>query len=250
MDDKRLRIPAESMPNISRKPLPASIMEILTNDLLSGELKPGDRLPTETELAKKLGVGRNSVREAIKMLSAIGVVKVIRGSGIYIADSISSSALNPLILGLASDQGTSAELTRLRLLIDTGAAELALEQMQDMSLERLQKINTLLEEEGKKPERNHHQLRDLDLAFHMELYRISGNSLLAKIGEAIYTLFRASIEKTVEADPEGAYQNHQRIIDALKTRDVILVRKSVRDSLSFWMRHMTTGQEILQAKSK
>lgn len=246
MDNKKPKMPAKSMPNISRKPLPASIMEIITNDLLSGELRPGEKLPTEAELAQKLGVGRNSVREAIKMLSALGVLKVIRGSGIYVANSISSSVLNPLVLGLASEQGNSAELTRLRLLLDTGAAELALEQIQDMSITRLQEINTLLAEEGKKADRDFRRLRDLDLAFHRELYRISGNSLLAKIAEAIYALFYASIEKTVEADPEGAFRNHQRIIDALKTGDLNLVRKSVRDSLSFWMRHLTAGREILR----
>ena len=230
---------ADSLPNIGRETLPASIMNILTDYLLSGELKPGDKLPTEAELARKLGVGRNSVREAIKMLSAIGVVKAVRGSGIYIAKSISSSMLNPLVLGLVSEQGTSWELIRLRLFIDTAAAEMALEGMQDELLEGLEAINIQLEEEGNKSERDRHRLRDLDLAFHKELYRISGNSLLAKIGEAIYALFIASIEKTVEADPEGAFQNHKLIIGALKTRNLDQVRNSIKTSLSYWMQYLT-----------
>jgi GntR family transcriptional repressor for pyruvate dehydrogenase complex len=234
---------ADSLPYIGRDDLPASIMEILTNFLLSGELKPGDKLPTEVELAQKFGVGRNSVREAIKMLSSVGVVQAIRGSGIYIAKSVSASMLNPLILGLVFEQGTSHELIQLRLLLDIGAAEIALEHIQDNEIERLEAINLQLEEEGKKREHNQHRLRDIDLLFHGELYQISGNRLLAKVGEAIYKLFYASIEKTVEADPEGAYQSHKMIIDALKKKDPSLVRKSTKESLSYWMHYINTKQK-------
>ena len=57
----------------------STVVDLIMNYLLSGDLKPGDKLPTEHEFAKQLGVGRNSIREAIKMLSSIGVVKVKRG---------------------------------------------------------------------------------------------------------------------------------------------------------------------------
>ncbi|MBN1835938.1 MAG: FadR family transcriptional regulator [Spirochaetales bacterium] len=230
----------DSLPRIGRGTIPASIMEILTDYLLSGELKPGDKLPTEIDLARKLGVGRNSVREAIKMLSSVGVLEAIRGSGIYVAESVSASMLNPLILGLVFEQRTSGELIQLRLLLDTGAAEMALERIQDDEVDRLEAINLRLEREGKKADHDRHRLRDLDLSFHRELYRASGNRLLAKVGEAIYRLFYASIEKTVEADPEGAYKNHEKIIDALRKRDPRLVRESTRDSLSYWMQYLST----------
>jgi len=229
---------SDSLPYLGRNALPASIMEILTGYLLSGELKPGDRLPTENELAQKLGVGRNSVREAIKMLSAIGVIETARGSGIYIARSMSSAMLNPLVLSLVFEQGSSHELIQLRLALDTSAAEFAMERIQNGEIERLAAINEKLEEEGRKPQHERHQLRDLDLEFHKELYRLSGNRLLAKIGEAIYSLFLASIEKTVAADPEQAYRNHNMIIDALRTKDFGLVRKSTKDSLSYWMQYL------------
>lgn len=229
---------SETLPNIGRTTLPASIMEILTGYLLSGELKPGDRLPTENELAQKLGVGRNSVREAIKMLSAIGVVEIIRGSGIYIARSVSSAMLNPLILGLVFEQGSSQELIQLRLALETAAAEFVLDAIDTEGIECLAEINEQLKAEGEKPEHAQGRLRDLDLEFHKELYRQAGNRLLAKIAEAIYALFFASIEKTVAADPEGAYRNHKMIIDALRTKDVELVRRSTKDSLSYWMQYL------------
>ena len=234
---------ADSLPNIGHTSLPTSIMKILTDYLLSGELKPGDKLPTEAELSQKMGVGRNSVREAIKMLSSIGVVEAVRGSGIYITRSISESMLNPLVLGLVSEQGTSQELIQLRLLLDTGVAEIGIENIKDEDIKKLEQINIELEKESKKSKHNNHKLRDLDLSFHKELYRISGNRLLAKVAEAIYKLFYASIEKTVEADPERAYKNHKIIIDALKARDVELIRKATKDSLSYWMQHISKEEK-------
>jgi GntR family transcriptional repressor for pyruvate dehydrogenase complex len=233
---------SDTLPHIGRGTLPTSIVDILTNYLLSGELKPGDRLPTETELAQRMGVGRNAVREAIKMLSAIGVVETRRGSGIYIAESVSSTMLNPLVLSLVFEQGTSHELIQLRLVFDTAAAEIALADIDEAELQRLIDINIQLEEEGLKTPHDPVRLRDLDLSFHKELYRAAGNRLLTKLGEAIYTLFYASIEKTVMADPEKAYQNHNLIIDALKTKDPMLVRKSTRDSLAYWMQYITSHQ--------
>lgn len=224
---------------MERGSISSAVMDLITDYLLSGRLKPGDKLPTENEFAQSLGVGRNSIREAIKMLSAIGVVEIKRGSGMFIAESMSSSIINPLILSLVFEQGASKELIELRLLLDTDAAELAMQKVSDRDIEKLEEANQRLREEGEKPNHNQHQLRDLDLNFHRVLYELSGNTLLNKIGRAIYTLFFASIEKTVEADPQLAYRNHQMVIEAIKQRDGELIRRRMRKSLSFWMEYLS-----------
>lgn len=216
----------------------ATVVDLIMNYLLSGELKPGDKLPTEHEFAKQLGVGRNSIREAIKMLSSIGVVKVKRGAGTFIAESMSSSILNPLILNLVFEQGTSEELLELRFLLDTGVAELVIEKASDQDIKRLEDANqTFHEETLKEHHDNPHVLRDFDLNFHRLFYELAGNSLLNKIAQAIYKLFFVSIEKTVEADPVTAYNNHQRIIEAMKQRDVGLLRRRMHESLSNYLSH-------------
>jgi DNA-binding FadR family transcriptional regulator len=208
------------------------------NYLLSGDLKPGDKLPTEHEFAKQLGVGRNSIREAIKMLSSIGVVKVKRGAGTFIAESMSSSILNPLILSLVFEQGASEELLELRFLLDEGVAELIIEKASDQDIKRLEDANQHLSEESRKEHHdNLHALRDVDLNFHRLFYDLVGNTLLNKIAQAIYTLFFASIEETVEADPATAYENHQKVIEAMKQRDVGLLRMRMRESLANYISH-------------
>ena len=220
---------------MDRESISTAVMELITDYLLSGRLKPGDKLPTENEFAQNLGVGKNSIREAIKMLTSIGVVEIKRGLGMFITESMSSSMINPIILSLVFEQGTSMELIELRLLLDTDAAELVMQKGSKQAIKKLEEANQSLCEEAKKQNHNPHQLRDLDLNFHRVLYEVCGNTLLAKIGRAIYTLFFASIEKSVKVDPQLAYQNHEMVIDAIKQRDAELVRRRTRESLSFWM---------------
>ncbi|MDD3942171.1 MAG: GntR family transcriptional regulator, partial [Sphaerochaetaceae bacterium] len=90
--------------SLKRESVPSSIANMIIDYITAKKLKPGDQLPTEQEFMTYLGVGRNSVREAIKMLSFLGVVEIRKGIGSYISDSISSSALNPLVLSLAFEQ--------------------------------------------------------------------------------------------------------------------------------------------------
>ena len=79
------------------------------------------------------------------------------------------------------------------------------------------------------------QLRDLDIGFHETLLELTDNKPLKKVGKAIYALFLASIETTVKQDPERAVRNHQLIIEAVEKRDPELLRKHMKESLSFWM---------------
>jgi GntR family transcriptional repressor for pyruvate dehydrogenase complex len=225
----------ETLPNIGRGPISHMIMDLITNYLLSGALKPGDKLPTEFELAEKLGVGRNSVREAIKMLSSIGVVEIRKGAGTFIVRTMKSSILNPLILSLVFMQGTSKELIELRLLLETGSAELALPGVTETDIRRLEKMNKNLKEEADRKERNAKRLLELDLAFHTELCKLAGNKLLYKLVDAVYTLFLASIEKTVEGDPHLAYTNHEMVIEAFRKGDIELIRRNTRESMKYWM---------------
>lgn len=225
----------ESMKPLNRESVSSSIMNMVINYLLSKELKPGDKLPTESEFTQKLGVGRNSVREAIKMLSSFGIIEIKRGLGTFIAKSMSASMMNPLILSLVFEQGSSRELFELRLLIETGAAELVIEKASDEDIEKLEETNRKLREAVESKTDDSRKLLDLDINFHHTLLEITKNPLLAKIGKAIYILFFTSIEKTVKLDPMSGYKNHQLVIDAIKKRDKELVRKTMNESLSFWM---------------
>jgi DNA-binding FadR family transcriptional regulator len=220
---------------IKREPISVTILNMITDEILSGNLKPGDKLPTENELSESLGVGRNSVREAIKMLSSFGVIEVRMGAGTYITESMNGSILQPLMLSLAFEQGTSKELVELRLMIEIGAAELAIDQASDEEISSLEAANERLKSAADNKVDDAQYLRDIDLNVHYTLFQITKNRFVNKIGKAIYRLFFASIEKTVEIDPYRAYRNHKLYIDAIKKRDKGSVGVKIRQALAEWM---------------
>lgn len=75
-------------------------MDQITNAIINGELLPGDKLPTEPELCETFNVGRNSVREAIKILEAYGVVEIKRASGTYVRKEYNYKMLYPILYGI------------------------------------------------------------------------------------------------------------------------------------------------------
>lgn len=223
---------------IHRESVPSSIINLIIDLLISRKLKPGDQLPTELELTQQLGVGRNSIREAINTLSYLGVVKIKRGIGTFISESMQASVVNPLILDLIFEQRTSVEIIELRLLIETAVAEMVIQKASDEDIQKLDDANNQLRTAaaGKLPRSQ--DLRDLDINFHETLLQLTKNRPMQKIGKVIYALFLASIEKTVEQDPLRAVKNHQLIIDAVKKRDPVLLRKHMKKSLSLWMNYL------------
>lgn len=216
------------------------IMNKIIQGMLDGELRPGDKLPTEAELSTHFGAGRNSVREAIKMLSAIGAIQIRRGEGTFVADTLSEEMLNPLILSLVFAQGNALELMEIRLVLETAAAGLVARKASAADIKELQQANERLLREARRGTHEGHVLRDLDMDFHRVFYRITRNRLLIKISDAIYSLFHASIEQTVDADPELAYRNHQKIIDALqKNATEHELQDAIQQSLSYWEKYVS-----------
>jgi len=86
--------------NLKEKTVVQKIIDEIRNSLIKEELLPGDKLPSEEQLCKIFSVSRISVREAIKMLSALGVVIIKRGDGTYISKGIDSSVTNSLVFQL------------------------------------------------------------------------------------------------------------------------------------------------------
>ncbi len=233
---------------LDRPPVAATITNLLTRSLLSKQLKPGDKLPTEAELAQTLKVGRNSVREAIKMLSSLGVIEIRRGVGTFISNVLNASVLHPLIVSLVYRLGTSMELWELRVLVEAGVVELAIEKASPEDLVALEQANERIRHALAVHPRDIGRVRDLDLAFHRRLLDATRNPLVAELGEAIYTLFFASIEKSLAGDPASAYQNHQLILDAVRDKRREEARQLVTRSLAHWVTILRESAAIPHGK--
>lgn len=211
------------------------IKDMIIDQLLKGKLQPGDKLPTELELASQLNVGRNSVREAIKMLSTLGIIEICRGEGTFIRNSISESALSPLVIQLAFSRKAPQDLIELRIFLDTAIVELALRKMKDGDIEHLAAINEKMRI-AIAGNAGVDLISQYDFEFHNALMYMCRNDLISKIGETVYTLFFSSISESILNNEYGGYgyQNHLKIIGALREGNIQTVRDAVDESLEHW----------------
>lgn len=209
------------------------IIETIKHALIRGELSPGQRLPSEPELAKQLGVGRSAVREALKVLQALGVVIARQGSGTYIAEEPSEKLLNPLAFAIMLGSNVSTELIELRVMIEIGYCELAAGQATAADWKQIETTAAAMESAFKKGERDFETLAHMDLEFHYSILDATHNPLVIKIGRTVEELFFSSIRDTFREPKhvQRAITAHHEIIDALKTQNLINIRQAIIDSL-------------------
>ena len=98
------------MGSLRTKNISQVIIDRIVSSIAAGELRPGDRLPTEEEFSARIGVGKSSVREAIKILEAFGILEIRRGDGTYIVDHFQGGMLHPAIFGMLMAQHDAADV--------------------------------------------------------------------------------------------------------------------------------------------
>ena len=224
------------------------IIETIKSALINGDLVPGQQLPSEPELARQLGVGRSAVREALKVLQAIGVLVSVRGSGTYIAEEPSERLLNPLSFAIMLGTDVSSELIELRVMIQIGYCELAASQATDDDWEQIEQAATAIETSFEDKQTSHEELARLDLKFHYAILDATHNPLVQKIGRTVEELFFQSIRDTFK-EPENVQQAiraHRSIIKALHSQDLIQIRTAIVDSLNNtpWKHEVKTLRRI------
>ena len=97
------------------------IIDAFTQRLMDGQLRPGDQIPTEVELSERFGVARNTVREAIKILVALGVLEIRRPVGTFVCSGFTGAMISPMLYGIILSRGDGYdELLDLREIMETG----------------------------------------------------------------------------------------------------------------------------------
>jgi DNA-binding FadR family transcriptional regulator len=195
------------------------IKEMIT----SGELGPGDRLPKEADLAERLGLSRNSLREAVKALSMIRVLDVRQGDGTYVTSLEPHLLLDALsfVVDFHRDD-TVLQFLEVRRIMEPAATALAAERMTDDDVDKLQAV---LDELG--PEPTIEALVANDLEFHRQIAAGSGNAVLCSLIDGLSgPTTRARIWRglTQEGAAARTREQHQAILDAIGSRQPELAR--------------------------
>ena len=202
--------------------LTEAIRDYIKQYILEHGLQGGDSLPPETQLAQDLGVGRSSVREAIKALQSLGIVEVRHGNGLFVRESNFDPVLEMLSYSMRFDPRRLAELTQIRIWLEAAVVEDAVEQISDNEVAELEEVIKRWAMRAQTEE----SCSDLDEQFHRILYKTLNNQTLIKLFEVFWVAFaNLEFELIEEADAEEELERHQAILEALKARDTVLTRQ-------------------------
>ena len=212
------------------------VVKTIKRLLITKKLVPGDRLPSETELSQMLNVSRGSIREAMKILSAYGIVKIKRGDGTYIADNTDGISFDPLLFRLIVSQGDIDDLKELREMIELGIIKLAIENANEEDILALDNAYEYTAEKLRNKEFEDEVLVETELMFHSALGQATGNKLIQTIYNFVMDLYVPNIycDKRDELFLEDALQCHRPIIDAITERNLKAGEEAVRYSVDVW----------------
>lgn len=187
--------------------------------LFSGSLKPGDKLPAERQLSEALGVGRSSLREALKTLTVLGLLEVRQGDGTYLRKGHSRLLTETIEWGLLLSERQTMHLIEARQKIEAVLAGLAAEKCNKKDAQELEIILQEMQKSGS----NFDSYTEADIKFHMKLYEIAGNSVLENILISIQSLLRTWINAVVESagDTDFSYNDHVNIFKAVVSNNSV-----------------------------
>lgn len=183
------------------------VIEQLRASVSSGEWPIGTKIPTEPELAEALGVGRNTLREAVRALAHGGILEVRQGDGTYVrATSEVSGALSRLC------GSELREVLQVRRCLEVEGARLAATARTDADLAEL---HTFLE---RTETSDHADFVRSDTAFHLAVVRASHNGVLIELYRGLIEAISASVA-TTSATPDGMF-SHRGLVEAIAAGDV------------------------------
>ncbi|MDO4547282.1 MAG: GntR family transcriptional regulator [Clostridia bacterium] len=205
----------EYFQKINNSSIVQQVIDSITKAIIKRQLKPGDRIPTEMELSSSLGVGRLSIREAIKVLVYYGVLEIRRPEGTFVCKGFSSRMVDPVIYRIIlSDDDTSESLKELRLMTEVGAVKLARRKCTPQGREILyQKYQDIISAAFSDPI-DVQWMFDADDAFHHAISMMGDNPMIDKINELTRLLTHEIRYQTVKNMLEKG--EGQAFIDAHK----------------------------------
>ena len=175
------------------------VIRCLTEAMVNKELRPGDKLPTELELAESMGIGRNSVREALKILTYLGVLEIHRPEGTFVGEGFTRSMINPMIYGIILEGADSyTNLMDLRGIVESGVVYQAMKKYNEEDVQQLKKALDHLKEEIQKGTDNVQGVFEADNQFHEMISHMGHNPLVDKINQVVRELTYAIRLKSVE----------------------------------------------------
>lgn len=220
---------------IKPKKISAQIAEQIRNSIMSGEFVPGDRLPPERELAEMFGVSRPSVREALNILGASGLVEALQGGGTTVKSLMEQGSGNSLSDMIRVEQERALDVIEVRKCMESWTAYFAAKRALPEDLRRMEQIIDGMREnlETLQPS------EDLDANFHIVVARATHNVVWLHLMQNIFDAmkeFQRGVWRAVyltEEDQKQLFIHHQGVYQAINNRDAERARLLMLEHLGF-----------------
>jgi DNA-binding FadR family transcriptional regulator len=215
---------AKPIKPLERPPLlHVSVQESLRSYIEDNDLTAGAALPPETFLAHQLGVGRNSVREAIKALESVGILETRRGIGVFVKEFSFAPLLDNLAYGLQASLRDVEELLEIRRVLETGLIDKTIEMISDEDVAELRRLTDRMRQRAERGE----SFAEEDQQFHQLLFRCQNNKMLSALIDIFWSAFykASGFANLASPTPLATWQDHHEIAEAVAARDVEAGRK-------------------------
>ena len=203
---------------IKAKKIYEEIVEQIRGMITSGELKPGDKLPPERDMAEFLGVSRASVREALTALETVGILDIRPGEGTFVKRTSDSETFESLTLLLSVEQTPEVQMMEVRRILETESAALAAKRATFADLQKIQASLLVM-----KSAESISDAVDADVRFHFAIAEATKNSVLLRIMNTVADL----MHHTFRQDRENLYANPELGARVLIEHEAIL--KAIQD---------------------
>jgi len=209
--------------------------------LILKKLQPGDKLPSERDLAETLAVSRSSIRDAIRSLELMGMVEPRQGAGTIVREISSDSLVNPLADARKRKEEMVGELLDFRMMLEPPLAARA---AAHISLEGIAEMREILDRQEAKLRKGESTIPE-DTEFHYAIALASGNSVVRKVLDTLMDLLRDSRERSlqVEGRPQKSLAGHRRILAAINRRNAEAAEAAMR-------RHIADVEKIVLKEVK
>lgn len=212
------------------------VVEQIQVMVMNGDLKKGDKLPTERALAEQLGVSRTSIREALRSLEMVGLVESRQGEGNFIGGNIRGNFFEPLSVMFMLNHGDPRDILELRMVIEVEAASLAAKRVKKEGREEdVKELNDIMQK--LRNASNEEDSSNMDLQLHYKISEITGNYLIMMLLDTISSLMETFIESARgmilqdSENKEKLFSEHQNLVDAISAGDSRKAVKAMRAHL-------------------
>jgi GntR family transcriptional regulator, transcriptional repressor for pyruvate dehydrogenase complex len=221
-----------------------NIFEELQQRIRQGDWLPGDRIPSITQLAKELQVGAGTIREALRSLQSLGMIKIEHGSGVYVTGARPLTELSSHFENVGD--GLLLALAETRRILEPELAFLAAERGTDEELTEIEGLVSKMEEE----EKQGNDFAELDVLFHRQIAQAARNPILYQTMEGVSDLFLES-RRAILLDPNAvlrALRYHALIAEALRLRNAPQARLLMQGHMNSMLDEVLASQARKEAK--